>query len=850
MYHSIGKAASLAHNLCVSQAFVNITEEFAALFATHTVLTPNERLAREYHFAYDRYQREQGVGGWRTLRCYSLSRFLQSELRRAQDEYEIDAEPIRNHTFSSLIMQHAPASPAVLSQTFAKAWQTMHRYDIDIHAEEFNSARGKIFQSWMQRVKVALPDNALLEEKTGDALIQHKIHPQHGLLLMDFEQFTSVEKRYLEFAAQSIEVTQIKTPIRERADAKLHGFADLGEELAAASAWAYRVKTEDAQARIGIVVPDLAGHYQLVQRQCAAIFDPHRGSLSPSFDLSAGTSLYDQPVWRHAQQLLAALHTGLNPQITEFLGHSPFLDLSSLTQLAQKWPRQLPHTVTFRQLMPWLADTPLPEWLSGTPQATVKLSFSDWARAIMRTLEGAGWPAISSLNSIQYQATQAIEQMFEQFQADVGEVTTGKLDFGAALVLLDLCLQQKLFAPQRPHSDILILGLLETTGLRFSHLWICGMDENSFPGKSVASPFIPRAVAVRHGVPRCTQADELTFAQTQLHHWYHNCDELHFSHSQSSDDNEQNPSPLLDGMPLTPLTAPIHPYFVDPQQPRERYIDEQGSKVASAGLGGGTGLLRDQAACPFRAYAMHRLGLKRPQVATDFPNALIRGNLLHDALFDLVRRHSTQDLLLSLTPATITETCERAIRKFPAPLPEIFIQSEIARLTKLILEWLILEGERQPFEAVYLEETFALQLNHLQFKIRIDRIDRIDQQLVVIDYKTGKVSLSGVLKTPTRDPQLPAYSLIDEEIAGVYYAEVREQPRLIGVADDSGKIDGAKTTAIGHPWQDQRRLWRQELDLLAAAFADGHAPVQPQPGACNYCHLSSLCRIKDDQHDG
>jgi CRISPR/Cas system-associated exonuclease Cas4 (RecB family) len=36
------------------------------------------------------------------------------------------------------------------------------------------------------------------------------------------------------------------------------------------------------------------------------------------------------------------------------------------------------------------------------------------------------------------------------------------------------------------------------------------------------------------------------------------------------------------------------------------------------------------------------------------------------------------------------------------------------------------------------------------------------------------------------------------------------------------------------------------LERLAGAFARGEAPVDPKPGACDYCHLSALCRIDDE----
>jgi hypothetical protein len=37
--------------------------------------------------------------------------------------------------------------------------------------------------------------------------------------------------------------------------------------------------------------------------------------------------------------------------------------------------------------------------------------------------------------------------------------------------------------------------------------------------------------------------------------------------------------------------------------------------------------------------------------------------------------------------------------------------------------------------------------------------------------------------------------------------------------------------------------WRQQLQALVDQFLRGEAAVQPLPDACDYCHLSLLCRI-------
>jgi hypothetical protein len=47
------------------------------------------------------------------------------------------------------------------------------------------------------------------------------------------------------------------------------------------------------------------------------------------------------------------------------------------------------------------------------------------------------------------------------------------------------------------------------------------------------------------------------------------------------------------------------------------------------------------------------------------------------------------------------------------------------------------------------------------------------------------------------------------------------------------------------PWAMRRQEWVSRVEQLAAAFVGGQAAVDPKPGACDYCHVASICRIAD-----
>ncbi len=848
----------------MSQPFVNISNPLAELAASHTVITPNERLAREFKLAFDQHQQSVGKQVWPTLDCLSLQRFLLSQLQRYEDQCD-EALPtlLSQHTLRQAAWQTAPAPSLNQVDAFCGAWQMIHRYDIDLQSPAFATPQGALFNRWFTAVQATLPDNLLVAETLGDYLVETGVLPELPILLIDFEQFTKVEQRYLNFVSAKHRVLLangsaqeiVPWPHKSQAQAgqpsedtptagtpELAAYESLNAELAAAASWARDVKQHAPTATIGIVVPNLAQNYARVQRQVAAVLDPVHGSLSQVFDLSAGLALAEQPVWQHALMMLNACRDGFTPQVCLDLASSRFLDLSSMLPLVDHWPRQ------------WSANVPLQQIFGAIDQGdkldfdtTGKQSFGAWLIRCRALLECCGWPQSQQLSSVQFQAYASLEDAFDLYLTDSLPDT---VTFAHMLRLLNSTLSAQIFAPQRPHADVLVLGALETTGLSFSHLWVCGLDENSFPNKNVAHPFIPRSVAQAAGVPRSSQLDELTFAQQRLLQWQQLAGRLVISYSLHADNNEQLPSPLVSAYPpMNPLLEIDISGFAGTTSERlslESIADDHGPALPAGEVKGGTGLLRAQALCPFKAFAQYRLGLTQPNEITIFPDALARGNLLHDTLFDLVRRNSTQELLATLSTSAVKQACQRTLAKYPRLLPELFIQHEIERLSTLILKWLAVEARRQPFEAVYLEETFTLTLDSFAFAIRVDRVDRIDGGLVVIDYKTGLVSLAGMTTSPINDPQLPAYSLIDPEIVGVYFAELRDSARLLGVADEVGKIDGAQFPRSTDTWATHKSRWQQDLAALAASYAAGSAVVEPLTGACRYCHLADLCRIEDN----
>ena len=242
-----------------------------------------------------------------------------------------------------LAYQCAPPGKHTAVVDFIAAWTTIHQYDITHAALTNNGTSTQMLADWVKRTQLALPSDLIAEESVPDHLVQLNFLPEKHLLLDHIEQLTKPQQRYLVHTAGGnrehnpvlVEINYRFSPacnklehstpqmglreIREstaRPNAKVrppHGYTHLREEIKAAANWAYDVKRADTQAKVGIVVPNLAANYELVQHHTAAFLDSTNGSLTTTFDLSSGLALGLNPAWQHAKTFLENVLFGDHP---------------------------------------------------------------------------------------------------------------------------------------------------------------------------------------------------------------------------------------------------------------------------------------------------------------------------------------------------------------------------------------------------------------------------------------------------------------------------------------------------------------------------------------------------------
>jgi hypothetical protein len=196
------------------------------------------------------------------------------------------------------------------------------------------------------------------------------------------------------------------------------------------------------------------------------------------------------------------------------------------------------------------------------------------------------------------------------------------------------------------------------------------------------------------------------------------------------------------------------------------------------------------------------------------------------------------------------------VNRYRNRLAALEVESLVRQVTRLLIQ----ERSRPPFIVRFAEDEEYYQLGGLTIRMRPDRIDELpDGSELLVDYKLGDSHkprdwLDVWPGRPDR-PQLPLYGLAHADRLGAL-AYIVLAP---GAVEYRGWSNGAPVgpgvspyptglrVDLGDPqdWEALTHQWRFSLTRLAERFVAGEARVDPLPQACQYCHLSTLCRIHE-----
>lgn len=835
-----------------------------------TVLTGSERLARVLMKEFTAFQRDRGKAVWRTPRIFSLTGWLRSCWRDwvlESGEGEAPLSPAQEAALWEEIVGASPQGRTLLrvpetAVSAMDAWGLAQAYRVPFRREEFALTEDcEAFFGWAEEFAGRLEENgwgdsARLCDRVAESIRAGRIERPFPLFLAGFDDVTPQMRDLFDALCGGVEWQLEKTnsPSRFRAG----GLHDAEAEVWAAAEWARSILETNPASQIGIVVPDLNSSRSKVARIFREVLQP--GDPEPgerAFHISMGGALREEPAVDAALRLLGLC---AGPQPTDSVGlllRSPFwkggrhalfdaylrrkagteADIGEIRGFAEKV-----HPGLYRVL------GALEKEVRKTP---AEQSASQWGRTFSRLLKIAGWPGERALSSRQHQAVNAWNALLSML-ASIDSIT-GRMGMGGALARLRTLGGRQRFQPEDTGAPVQAMGLLEASGLRFDHLWVMGLHDEAVPPPARPNPFLPLAAQRRLGTPHSSAERELEFNRKLLNRLRVSAGNVVFSYPQWDGAQGLGPSPLL-GDRLDDLDGLAKPRFFMGMAGLEGISDGSGPGLEEGERSGGTSLVKDMAACPFRAFAVHRLGarpLENPVLGLD-PRQ--RGTGVHEALrafWDEVKTHAA---LANLSERELAGAIGRAADAGAGDAAVLGRELERTRLRGLLAEWMEVERRRPPFTVALREHEDKIPVGGLTIKARIDRVDELaGGGRVIVDYKTGEVSASAWTGERLDEPQVPLYCLCNSDsISAAVFAQVRTgKMKYQGVSQcgEAGAI-GEMKLPRGVAMDERIEDWRSAVEKLAADFRAGDARVDPKESkSCDYCRVKPFCRIAEAAGD-
>ena len=841
------------------------------LEAGYLILTPNHRLAAQIAQSWS-VEMRQHKAVWNAPRVYSIDHWLRHCWDELQDQ---------NHTLVSGLaivgqqqsryywdraIADCGAQSAIDASTYADGRFSKLASDTHRIVQNWNLSEQQIpkstpssrqFIQWVEAYNKLLSRNQLITipaswQLVAQGFAQSALAGEDKIALYGFQSMPPAQQAVI---AQATDCQQPITPQAIDGDGYLVACADPQQELIAATQWAAQQLAENPNQRIGLIIPELDHSLTQVSRLTAESLTDQ--GVDVAVNISAGTALIETTVVRGAIELLGIFqYQRPLSQWLELL-YSPYSVFSQLpvqvlvdVELAVRDSKAfdftleqfLNHVSTAVRLSPHaesiaLQLKPVFECRSNHRKNNkIRQSFSQWQAFFERSLSDLGWPGQHKLDTFEYQQREHWQRLLEQFcRLDNLGIEVGLTTARKHLVQMA---QDAVFHPQTGDAPLQILGLLEGAGLKFDQLWIVGMHSQNFPAAVNINPLLPVDFQRCHAMPHSLPDRELNIAKALWRDYRSNARRLIASYPLLRGEEQLTASPLVFDVTRVALDQLVgnikrQPYWLERPDKTELVAETTiAYNPEREKIKGGSTLLKNQSTLPFNAFAIHRLWAEPLQQPIAGLTAMDRGILLHDILYRLWGEWHNAAHLHSLSEQQISDALEQVIEQsltalstqHPVLLGSRFRQLEHSRLQKLITAWLTQEKSRPAFEVIGREQLTSVDFGDLQITLRLDRIDQMDGQSLVIDYKSGEVTPSHWQGDRPKDPQLPLYIMATKpQASGCAFAQIKGgNIKFIGIGESSFF---EQQTVIDN-WPEQLEQWRIALSNLAYEFSSGFASIE------------------------
>lgn len=874
------------------------------------VVTANARASRALRLNHAERQRANGLAMWATPAIFDWDTWLNhlwQEQAFTNPGAPLLLTSFQEHTLWTRVLQSAAelvVSPDTLASLAQSAYQSLSDYELQSEKSgTWYEPDAEQFRHWARSFDQLCSERNWTSRSNVEALlsrIDNLSLPEH-LLLAGFDRFTPVQQSLLQhFRKSGVLIEEAASPPSDSTPMLLAAI-DARDELLTCAEWCRHKLQNNPGIRIGVIAPDARSIRSEADRIFRSILMPRSLDLASApvpmpFEFSLGVPLSTVPVVRTALLLLRWVSTQLPEQDVSWILLSGFFhteasegpDLAQLDFKRRDFGTMSPE-ISLKDFADRHPSKPFARCMKSVLKAAdesqvdrKEQTYAYWSDLTEKLLRLAQWPGYRQPDSVQFQAQQRWLRLLDEIS--LLDFAGSKVAFPAFLQTLEMHASETTFSAESHHAPIQILGALESSGQTFDAIWFLGADDTQWPQTGRPHPLLPLALQRKAKMPHCDAAADTELAITVTRRIAGSAAECVFSYAQQNKEGEMRPSPILASIfPECLLLVSAAEFRLQINAPDPVKIKPQiESAVAHSQIApwpadriaGGADVLRDQAACPFRAFATRRLGAQ-PLDRTEWGlDAAERGSLLHSILENIwspetseeFRIASLEDLHRVIDAGRLDEILRYHIgnefsdlvrEHSEDPWMNAYLESEQQRLLVRLRDWMLYEAKRQPFTVDKVEEKLRdVSVGPLKLNLRADRIDRIpDGSHLLIDYKTGKVSASAWKGERPDEPQLPLYAVYGnvERVNGLLFAQIRAgDTGFAGRAADAQKTLMADLTAnsslVNQPLDNaMQHAWQQSLLQLAEEFLTGEASVDPKHGkeTCTYCPLPGLCRVAE-----
>ncbi|TNF67280.1 MAG: hypothetical protein EP298_07485 [Gammaproteobacteria bacterium] len=778
--------------------------------------------------------------------------------------------------------------------------------DMDIFSYPSEHLDFKRFKQWLIQFQAYCNDHHIYPETFKLAMIIKKLKnlqlPFKRLIFIGFNDYSLALKKLLEQLKElSIELIHwqlespndfsdpntpflISTPKLPQATTSIYAFEQTENELIAITKMIYENFYRYPNQTIGLIIPDL----HLIRHRIEKIFDvqffsKHNrlealNNTDKPYMISGGKPLATMPIIKTALMILK-LNASSNLEHLIRVLESPFTySVNSSFDQRQQLIDLIKHkyfkSTTIKTL---LSDPDLVEHLSEfkLPLEKIINQSVNYASkpllSIQTKLQLFNFPGNESLSSENYQAVEQFYQLLTELKKLHNIVNQS--DSINTIIQLEQLAKQTIFQAQsNPNASIFVLGILEASGHYFDRLYVMRMHNRLWPSQPKPNTLLPIELQKQYQMPHATYERQLYYAMQISRAFFYQCHKLFISYSLFDGEITQSLTPIMHTLiPNINLIKQSDDFKKHQLLPEVKFKETTLSLEAlQEPYNANSYLYKDFSHCPFKAQMKYRLKLE-PLIEFKEPlNAKDKGILIHQMMEIIWRQLKTQQALNNLTDTELEHIIQQAIKQalyknkqlFPSQL-DYLAMIETNRITLLIKQWLYLEKQREiPFHVLSHEKSTQKQVGLLTTKLRIDRIDQLDDgNLWLIDYKSAYMTNpKGWYNDTLSEPQLPLYAIALDNVTGISFAQINGQSMKLSTLSTyhsslqlcETRID-IKTQFIEHRyktitmeydnWQQLIHYWNEHLTELSNEFTQGKLDITPNT-QCTFCEFDQLCHYQ------